>query len=249
MLLILFSATFIGISLGLLGSGGAVLTVPILIFGFQLDEKVAIASALAIVALISLFSSINNYKQQLIDWKSLNRFIMPSLIGSYIGAVLGAYVSNNVQLIVFSLVMLIAGIKMLKPVKTESKPVSNLIIVTVGLLIGIITGFVGVGGGFLIVPAFIILLNLPLKNAVATSLVLIFANSSIAFCQYFYVFSVNSIQLNWILISTFSGFGILGSYLGQILSNKLNTNIILKIFAWVLVILSLFTFYQGISGG
>lgn len=246
MFLTVLSAIFIGISLGLLGSGGAILTVPILIFGFQLDEKIAIASALAIVAVISLFSSISNYKHKLIDWASLNRFMIPSLIGSYLGALLGSYASNAIQLIFFAIVMLIAGIKMLNPVKTQLKHVSNITIITTGLLLGLITGFVGVGGGFLIVPALIILLNLPFNKAVATSLVLIFINSSIAFSQYFYLFSINSIQLNWEIIGAFSSFGIIGSSLGQVLSNKLSTEIILKVFAWILIILSLFTFYQGI---
>ncbi len=248
MILMIFCAILIGLSLGLLGSGGAILTVPALIYGVGLNEKEAIATALLIVAWISLLSSLSNIRTKKIVWANIAGFLLPSLFSSYLGALAGSYVEGYIQLTVFSLIMLISGINTL--VKKElSTPASVKLykIVLIGFLIGFMTGFVGVGGGFLIVPALILLLNLSMRQAVATSLILISANSLIAFLRYAITFNREAIEFNWSVIIVFVLIGTLGSYVGQSLASRFKPGRLQKGFAYLLILLAILTFYRAVT--
>lgn len=138
-------ALAIGMSLGLLGSGGSILTVPVLVYLLGQDEKLAIASSLAIVGLISMVGSVPFIRQKLVDWRTVLLFGIPGMIGTYLGAYSSAYVSGVLQLTVFALVMLGASYLMLKPPVLEGRsgtPRSVARIGADGLIVGGITGFV-----------------------------------------------------------------------------------------------------------
>ncbi|MCU4674576.1 sulfite exporter TauE/SafE family protein [Catenovulum sp. 2E275] len=248
MFVIIISAVMIGLSLGLLGSGGAILTVPALIYGVGMNEKSAIASALFIVASISLFSSVNNIITQKIAWKNISGFAIPGLFASYLGALAGSYIAGYIQLFIFAMVILFAAFHTLKLNNHAIQKQSSLPkIIMTGFLVGFLTGLVGVGGGFLIVPALIILLNLPLRQAVASSLIIISLNSLVAFGRYAITFNRDAIEFNWLVIIIFILLGTCGSYLGQFFANKLNPKWLQQGFAYLLICLSIFTFYQSIK--
>jgi uncharacterized membrane protein YfcA len=153
-------AVAIGVSLGLLGSGGSILTVPVLVYLMGQDEKVAIAGSLFIVGSVALTGSMQYLRARLIDWRNVVIFGIPGMAGTYVGALSAAYVSGIVQLSLFAVVMLLASYMMLRPLKldeTSHAPRESWKIAADGLLVGVITGLVGVGGGFLIVPALALL--------------------------------------------------------------------------------------------
>jgi len=181
-------AIAIGVSLGLLGSGGSILTVPVLVYLLGQDEKLAIAGSLFVVGTIALAGSLQYLRAKLIDWRNVVIFGGPGMLGTYLGAMLAAYVSGIVQLSLFALVMLLASYFMLRPVDLEhgASPISRAEwkIAIDGLLVGVMTGLVGVGGGFLIVPALVLLGGMPMHRAVATSLVIIALKSYSGFYKY-----------------------------------------------------------------
>jgi uncharacterized membrane protein YfcA len=151
-------AMAIGVSLGLLGSGGSILTVPVLVYLIGQDEKLAIAGSLAIVGAIALAGSLPYLKKKLVDWRTVVLFGIPGMAGTYIGAWLATWVSGLVQLALFAVVMLLASWQMLKPVVLDDTPHEPREVWKIGLdglLVGVLTGLVGVGGGFLIVPALV----------------------------------------------------------------------------------------------
>ena len=154
-------ALVVGLSLGLLGSGGSILTVPVLIFLVGEPEKVAIAESLAIVGGIALVGSLPFAVRKLIDWRSVAFFGVPGMAGAYLGALLSRYVSGGFQLALFALIMLVAAFFMFRPPavprSAAAAPRRPWKIGLDGLVVGVLTGFVGVGGGFLIVPALVLL--------------------------------------------------------------------------------------------
>ena len=159
-------AIAIGISLGLLGSGGSIITVPVLVYLIGQDEKVAIAGSLFVVGNIALAGSLQYIRAKLIDWRNVVVFGVPGMSGTYLGAVIAAYVPGIIQLALFALVILLASYMMLRPVELTDaphEPREAWKIAGDGLLVGVITGLVGVGGGFLIVPALVLLGGLGLS--------------------------------------------------------------------------------------
>jgi len=153
-------AIAIGVSLGLLGSGGSIITVPVLVYLLGQDEKIAIAGSLFVVGNIALAGSLQYVRAGLIDWRNVFVFGVPGMMGTYLGAMIAAFVPGIVQLSVFALVMLLASYMMLRPVILANEvhePRESWKIASDGLFVGVITGLVGVGGGFLIVPALVLL--------------------------------------------------------------------------------------------
>lgn len=180
MTLVLIGALVIGLTLGMLGSGGSAITVPVLIYLVGHGAKESIAESMAIVGLISIAAAIPYAKAKLIDWRSVWFFGIPGMLGTLVGAWLGGLSTDALQLIVFGIVLLVAAYSMLRPARPESSPeradttTSTSPIWKIGIegmIVGVITGFVGVGGGFLIVPALVLLANLPMRLAIGTSLV------------------------------------------------------------------------------
>ena len=165
----ILGALFIGLSLGIFGSGGSILTVPVLMYLVDMPANLAIASSLLIVAGISLFGSISNIWNNRVSWPHVLLFGVPGMLGTYGGAWLGTLVDSVVQLSVFVLLMLVAAVMMWRSNNSEQSAgeIKFLKVALDGLIVGVITGFVGVGGGFLIVPALVLLGGVPMVLAIA----------------------------------------------------------------------------------
>ena len=244
----LLGALAIGLSLGLLGSGGSILTVPVLIYLVGEPEKLAIAESLGIVGFIAIAGFLPYLKTKQVDFKSIIYFGIPGMIGTSGGAVLSKFVPSWVQLAVFGVVMIIAAYFMLKSPKTDGEhtPQSLFLIMLEGTLVGILTGFVGVGGGFLIVPALVLLGGLSMKLAVGTSLAIIAMKSFLGFYSYIKILP-DTMQINWEIVAIFSVIGIVGSFAGKFLSDKISNDVLRKVFAIFLVVMGIWIVGQQVG--
>lgn len=244
-------AIAIGVSLGLLGSGGSILTVPVLVFLLGQDEKVAIAGSLFIVGSIAAFGSLQYLRLRLIDLRSVVVFGLPGMLGAYLGAMISAYVSGLMQLTLFALVMLGASWLMLRPMDLEHGPVQSRAgwkIAADGLVVGIITGLVGVGGGFLIVPALVLLGGLPMHTAVGTSLVIIALKSFSGFFKYLDVLSAESLRLDWQILGIVTVLGIGGTVLGGNIANRLPQDKLKRGFSYFLIVMGIYILARSLPG-
>jgi hypothetical protein len=226
MTLALLGALVIGLSLGLLGSGGSILTVPVLVFILQRPEKLAIAESLAIVGSVACMGALPYALRKNIHWKSVFFFGLPGMLGAYVGACGSYYISGTVQLIVFAFVMLIvAGVMFFGPPSFDQfAPLQDGIWLTAleGFLVGCLTGFIGVGGGFLIVPALVLLSHLSMHFAIGTSLIIIAMNSFTGFIEQLFVLSKLQMQVDWQMIAIIATAGILGSLIGSLVAKKIS---------------------------
>lgn len=244
-------AALIGISLGLLGSGGSILTVPVLVYLVGEPEKLAIAESLAIVGGISLFGAVPYALKKRIDWRSVLWFGVPGVLGTYGGAALSVYLSGVAQLLLFAAVMLLASFMMFRPTKvpvagSAKHTRSPVIIALEGLGVGVLTGLVGVGGGFLIIPALVLLGGLPMGLAVGTSLLIIAAKSFAGFYKYFHVLAEQDLSMNWSLIGLFTVIGIVGSFFGARLGKNISNDSLKRGFAGFLVVMGLYVLATNI---
>ena len=240
----LLGALLIGISLGLLGSGGSILTVPVLVYLVGEPEKVAIAESLGVVAAISLIGMIPYAIRKDVHWKSVIYFGIPGMIGTYGGASLSQYLSGTTQLIIFAVVMILAAGMMIRngidSDKHKELSVSKVVLLVEGLVVGVVTGLVGVGGGFLIIPALVLVAGLNMRIAVGTSLVIIAAKSALGFYKYLDVLREESLNVNWELLGIFTVIGILGSFVGGRLSQKVPQKALKRGFGFFLIVMGVF---------
>lgn len=251
-MLLIIGALAIGLTLGLLGSGGSILTVPVLVYLLGHADKVAIAESLAIVGAISLVGVFPYARKRQVNWRSVILFGIPGMGGAYLGAWLSVFVSGALQLVLFSLVMLLAAGMMLRraPAGLSEETAGTHAphpwwqIVLEGIIVGIVTGLVGVGGGFLIVPALVILGGLPMRQAVGTSLLIIALKSLSGFVKYQAVLASLGTAVNWQVIGVFVAVGIVGIVIGSQLSQRLEQQTLKRGFAVFLVIMGLFVLGQ-----
>lgn len=242
-------AIAIGLSLGLLGSGGSIITVPVLVYLLGQDEKLAIAGSLFVVGNIALAGSLQYVRGGLIDWRNVLVFGVPGMAGTYFGAVIAAYVPGIVQLAFFAVVMLLASYMMLRPVKlTEAAraPRETWKIAIDGLLVGITTGLVGVGGGFLIVPALVLLGGLTIHKAVATSLVIIALKSYSGFYKYMDVLEQQDLELDWQTLLLVTALGIIGSFAGARIANRMPQDRLKKGFGLFLIVMGIYILARSV---
>lgn len=244
MTMAVIGAIIIGVSLGMFGSGGAILTIPILMYLLGMSADLAIASSLAIVAGISLGGSVVNMAKGQVSYRHLLWFGVPGMAGTYAGAWLGTMADTRLQLAVFVVLMVIAAAMMWRggmsnkqrqPSKETISMASVVKLILDGTVVGAIAGFVGVGGGFLIVPALVLLAGLPIVVATSTSLLIIALNSITGFTKYFWVYSENGLSFDWGLIAVMVTGGIAGSYVGRHVGQRLPQSIMQKSFAVFLV--------------
>lgn len=238
-------AALIGLSLGLLGSGGSILTVPVLVYLVGEPDKLAIAESLAIVGGISLVGALPYAFTGQIHWRSVIMFGIPGVLGTYLGAVLSQYVSGVFQLTLFAAVMLLAAVMMFRPapVKAEGDAVharSPFKIALEGLAVGTLTGLVGVGGGFLIIPALVLLGGLPMGLAVGTSLIIIAMKSFAGFYKYLHLLADQGIEMHWNLILIFTAIGIVGSFAGARIGKNISNAGLKRGFAGFLVVMGIY---------
>ncbi|MDC1024623.1 sulfite exporter TauE/SafE family protein [Flavobacteriales bacterium] len=235
----LFLALIVGVSLGLIGSGGSILTAPILIYIFEFNEKVATAYSLFIVGFSSLLGSIKNSKKKIINWKIVAVFGIPSFLGVWLVRYFlipilpeTIYVTSNFDISrrflilgLFSILMMLASYSMIskneKVIEIKLDKLKYLFIPLEGLIIGGFTGLVGAGGGFLIIPALILLTNISFKKAIATSLMIIAIKSLIGF----FLGDAMYLKIDWsflIVFSAITSFGVyLGTYMNYFFEGKL----------------------------
>lgn len=246
MIYAILGAIVVGLSLGIFGSGGSILTVPVLIYLLHHQDKAAIAESLAIVGAIALISALPYAKARLVDWRTAFIFGLPGMVGTYFGAWIAAFVPGYVQLLVFAGVMLLAAIQMWRRAnanngeEADAAPPkrSMLKIGAEGLGVGALTGFVGVGGGFLIVPALVLLGGLNMRRAVATSLVIIALKSAAGFWKYLEVLNGSDTSVNWTTIGVFIACGMVGSFIGKSLNDRINQRALQRGFAVFLVVMA-----------
>ncbi|MFM2393864.1 MAG: hypothetical protein RLZZ546_1846 [Bacteroidota bacterium] len=243
----------IGISLGLIGGGGSILTVPVLVYLFKVDPILATAYSLFVVGITSAVGSIDYFGKGLVDIKTSFVFGLPSIISVFVtrAYILPAIpsqlfsISNFILtkslflLLLFAILMLAAAYNMLKKSNTDESnnyiKVSYGIIVVEGFVVGALTGLVGAGGGFLIIPALVILSKLPMKMAIGTSLVIIAAKSLIGFLAE----GFNN-NIDWILLSKISLLSIIGIFMGSQLSKSINGEKLKPAFGWFVLIMGIF---------
>ena len=244
-------ALLVGITLGLLGSGGSILTVPVLVYLVGEPDKLAIAESLGIVTLISLFGAIPFAIKRLIDWRSVVLFGLPGMAGAYGGAWVSRFVTGEVQLILFALVMLVAAVLMLRNPRIKGVQAvrrhAAWKLGGEGFAVGVLTGLVGVGGGFLIVPALVLLGGLPIHLAVGTSLAIIALKSISGFLKYVDVLDAAGQSINWELVMIFGVVGVLGSLLGRTIGAMLSQDRLRKGFAVFLVVMGGFILLQNVG--
>ena len=249
-------AILVGISLGLIGSGGSILTVPILVYIMGIEPVLATAYSLFIVGFAALIGGLQNAFQQKVDFKTVLIFGLPSIIAVYatrfwliplipnqIGSIGELMFSKSIALmLLFAIVMIFASISMIKPKKVntlvEEVPMkyNYPMILLEGLLVGILTGLVGAGGGFLIIPALVIFAKMPMKLAVGTSLFIIAAKSLFGFIGDLQ----RAVLIDWKLLIIFSGFAVTGILIGVLLSKKMEGEKLKKIFGWFVLIMGIY---------
>ena len=233
-------AVAIGVSLGLFGSGGSILTVPVLLYLFGQDEKVAIAGSLAIVGTIAAAGAVPYVRDRLVDWRNVLYFGVPGMGGTYLGAWAAGFVSGAFQLTVFAVVMLLAAGLMLRPLRLDAAAANRRAVWQIavdGLVVGIVTGLVGVGGGFLIVPALVLLGGLPIHRAVATSLVIIALKSYSGLWKYLDVLAADDLGLDWGVVTLVTALGIAGSLAGGRFATRLPRQTLGRCFGVFLVVM------------
>lgn len=243
-------ALLVGISLGLIGSGGSILTVPILVYILKIEPFLATAYSLFIVGSTALVGGVKNAINKNVNYRMVLLFGIPSLLAAFSTRAyllplvpdnipLGfANVSKNIVLmILFAIVMLSSSIKMIRPKKsqqTTGEPKTYRLIAQGGL-IGILAGTVGAGGGFLIIPALIFFANIEMKQAVGTSLFIIAIQSLFGFLG-----DVNNTSIDWILLLTFSSISIIGIFIGIFLTRFIPDNNLKKGFGYFVLLMAIY---------
>lgn len=241
MLFAWLGALAIGISLGMLGSGGSVLTVPVLVYLVGQEEKIAIAGSLFVVGSIALAGSVSYLRHRMVDWRSVALFGIPGMAGTWLGALLAGWISGAAQLLLFAVVMALAGLLMLRPLPLAveaRKPRQPALIALDGLAVGVVTGLVGVGGGFLIVPALVLLGGMAVHRAVASSLVIIAAKSYAGFAKYLDVLEGQGLQLDWPVLWVVTALGIAGSLAGARMARRLPQAALRRGFAVLVLVMA-----------
>jgi len=248
------AALIIGLVMGLLGGGGSILAVPVLAYLFHYDEKTATGYSLFIVGLSALVGGIRNSQNNTVVWPIALVFGVPSILGVWIvrNYVVPAlpdvifmvdtfeFTRRMAMFGLFAVMMLLSAYSMLftepKPATTEKAKLNLTFIFFEGLLVGALTGFVGAGGGFIIVPALIILAHLDVKKAIGTSLIIIAMKSLIGF----FLGDAMSQIIDWSFLMRFTGLSLLGIFLGVYLSNFIDGNKLKKAFGYFVVVMSIF---------
>jgi uncharacterized membrane protein YfcA len=260
----LLASSVIGISLGLIGGGGSILTVPVLVYLFNVDPVLATAYSLFIVGLSSLVGAFPKYKAGMIDLKTALVFGVPSIIAVFLTRkvlvpaipatlfeVSGISVTKALaMMILFAVLMVAASVSMIRDKKKEEvdsnepRVFNYPMILLEGAVVGVLTGLVGAGGGFLIIPALVMLSKLPMKQAVGTSLLIIAAKSLIGFTG---DVMENADQMDWTLLSVVTALAIIGIFIGNQLSKKIDGAALKKGFGWFVLVMGIYIIIKELA--
>ncbi len=244
----------IGISLGLIGGGGSILTVPVLVYLFGVEPVLATSYSLFIVGLSSLVGAIPKYKQGQVNLKTsmifgvpaiasvfaTRKFIVPAIPKQVLTIGDFTVTKSILLMVLFAILMVFASVSMIRNNKKTDTDAGKLIfnyplILLEGLVVGVLTGLVGAGGGFLIIPALVLLSKLPMKQAVGTSLLIIAAKSLIGFTG-----DVSQYTMNWKLLLTVSAIAVIGIFIGDALSKKIDGDKLKKGFGWFVLVMGIY---------
>jgi uncharacterized protein len=231
-------AVLVGVTLGLLGGGGSILTVPLLAYVAGMDAKQAIATSLLVVGVTSAVGAVSHARAGRVQWRTGLVFGAAGMAGAYAGGLLARFIPGTVLLISFAVIMIATAVAMLRGRKnsnacdrTDSPP--GFKIVLEGLAVGLVTGLIGAGGGFLIVPALALLAGLPMLVAVGTSLMVITMNSFAGFTGY-----LASVQIDWGLAAAVTAAALVGGLIGARLTAMVNPDALRKMFGWFVLAMS-----------
>lgn len=249
-------AILIGIVLGLIGGGGSILTLPVLVYLFGVEPVIATAYSLFIVGLAAVAGTLKNMSQKLVDFKTALIFALPAFIAVYLTRRylvpalpdplfnVGQWsLSKDVGIMVFfAIIMVLASVSMIRDRREENdsnadaEPQYNYpLIVLEGFVVGVLTGIVGAGGGFLIIPALVLLAKLPMKKAVATSLLIIAIKSLIGF-----IGDIQVIEIDWSFLLLFAALSVMGIFGGVRLSQIVPGKKLKKGFGWFVLVMGVF---------
>lgn len=247
------SAIIVGLVMGLIGGGGSILSVPIFVYIFGFDAVTATALSLFVVGVTSLVGSAGFIREKLIDFPTAFTFGIPSVLGvlfsrrlvlphlpHYIIHRWGITLTKEMfLLLLFSVLMLVASYKMIgkndSPRPTREGDTNYTLLFSQGLLVGIVTGLIGAGGGFLIVPALVMFLGLHIKRAVATSLFIIAMNSILGF-----VSTMKMVKHDWNFLLIYTGLSIIGIFIGLGISKKIDSRKLKPIFGYIVFAMGLY---------
>ncbi|GMU45116.1 MAG: sulfite exporter TauE/SafE family protein [Xanthomonadales bacterium] len=246
MWLALIGALAIGLSLGLLGSGGSILTVPVLVYLLGQPEKVAIAGSLLVVGTIALAGALQWALRDEVDGRSVLLFGLPGMAGTVLGASLATALSGPLQLTIFALVMLVAAQRMLRPAAAiPPAPVRKRRLAAQGFGVGLLTGVVGIGGGFLILPALVLLGGLSMHRAIGTSLSIISLNAYSGFARHWLALAATGVTLDWRVLGILSAVGCGGSLIGQQVASRLPQQQLKRAFGVLLVLMAAWILWRS----
>lgn len=251
MIYAIFGALLVGVSLGLMGSGGSILTVPVLVYLLDQPAKEAIAGSLVIVGAIALVGAARYSWQGLVSWRHVVLFGAPGVVATYGGAWVSQFASGAVQLVVFAGIMGLASWAMLRPPRLAEETHGRRALpwlLAAGVVVGLVTGFVGVGGGFLLVPALVLLGGLGMHRAVATSLSIIVINSVSGFYKHQQLLSGSGHALDWHVIGLFVVIGALGSLAGNFVARRIHHRRLRQAFGVFLILMCGFILWRTIPG-
>ncbi|PRY11314.1 hypothetical protein CLV24_111109 [Pontibacter ummariensis] len=254
------AAVLIGLSLGLTGSGGSILTVPILVYLMRLSPVISTAYSLFVVGLTSMVGSVSFYRRGLVNFKTAVLFGAPSLltvfltrlyivpaIPEHVVTLLGLQVTKDMLLmVVFAILMVAASFSMIRKSNYHSATTTGeatennyLLVLLQGAGVGFVSGLVGAGGGFLIIPALVLFTGLDMKMAVGTSLFIIAANSLLGF-----VGDIFNYDINWVFLLTFSTISVLGIFIGSALSTRIRGEKLKRGFGWFVLAMGVYILIQ-----
>tara|TARA_R100000935_G_scaffold58576_1_gene96326 strand:+ start:14192 stop:14992 length:801 start_codon:yes stop_codon:yes gene_type:complete len=254
-------ALLIGLVLGLIGGGGSILTVPILVYALSLNPVMATAYSLFVVGMTSLVGAIKNIMKGMVDIKTAIIFAIPAFIAVYLTRAFlipaipdellqfGDFmVTKNLAIMLFfAIIMLLASVSMIRNKRKETGEEAKItynypLIIIEGLVVGTITGVVGAGGGFLIIPALVLLAKLPMKKAVATSLFIIAIKSLIGFLG-----DVQNLDIDWTFLLSFTAISIVGIFIGIWLNKFIDGKKLKKAFGWFVLVMSIYILYKELA--
>jgi uncharacterized protein len=228
--LVLVLAVFVGLSLGLLGGGGSILTVPLLVYVAGMDAKEAIATSLVVVGVTSAVAVVAHARRGRVQWRTGLLFGVAGMAGAYAGGRLGGHLPGTLLLGLFALMMLATSVAMLRGrpgVEPSSHRPQVRRILLDGAVVGLVTGLVGAGGGFLVVPALVLLGGVPMHIAVGTSLVVIAMKSAAGAAGY-----LATVQLDWSLTAAVTAAAVVGSLAGGRLAGRVPADALRRAFGW-----------------
>lgn len=252
------ASLFIGISMGLLGGGGSILTIPILVYLFGVSPTLAISYSLFIVGTSSMVGAFKNYLDGLVNFKTVLLFGSASVTTVFIARKLiiplvpdvfftiGSFTVTHAffVMVVFAVLMLLASIAMIKGKEKHfgtyatKKPYKLLLY---GVLIGLVTGFLGAGGGFLLIPALVILMRLPMKEAIGTSLLIIALNSMVGFLG-----DLGRHETDWTFLLAVAGIAIAGTFIGGYFNKQVDSEKLKRGFGWFVLVAGIYILIKEI---